>query len=60
MLTQIRQFTRTQLLSYLEDCHALTADDIENYSINPKSKSDLADAIECYGWAPDCQAYLSN
>ena len=58
MLTQIRQFSRESLLSYIEDCHGLTPYDLEQRDIDTNSHSDVADAIECYGWAPDCQEYL--
>lgn len=59
MFANIRRFSLKSLLSYVEDCHGLTAYDLSERDLNTKSKADIAEAIECYGWAADCEAYLS-
>lgn len=59
MTPSIRNFTLPSLLSYLADCHGLSSYDLSERDINPKSKADVADAIECYGWAADCFEYLN-
>lgn len=59
MTPSIRKFSLQSLLSYIMESHGLTTYDLEQREINPKSKADVADAIECYGWATDCFAYLS-
>lgn len=57
-MIQIRHFSLKALLSYIEDCHGLTAYDLEQREINTTSKLDVAETIECYGWAGECLAYL--
>jgi hypothetical protein len=59
MTPSVRNFSRASLLSYIEDCHGLTPYDLEEREIDTKSRSDVADAIECYGWAADCFGYCS-
>lgn len=46
------------LLGYIQDCHGVTPYDLSERDINVKSKRDVWDAIECYGWAKECQEYL--
>lgn len=60
MIPSIRKFSLTSLLSYIEDCHGLTSYDLRERDINTKSKIDVADAIDCYGWALDCFNYLGE
>lgn len=60
MLTpSIRKFSIKSLLSYIQDCHGVGADELSDRGINPKSKADIADAIEYSGWGADCFEYLS-
>lgn len=55
----VRHLSLQSLLQYIEDCHGLTAYDLEQREINPKSHLDVADAIDFYGWAEACFAYCS-
>lgn len=55
----IRQFSRKSLLSYIVDCHGVTEYDLEERDVNTKSKDDVADCIECYGWSRECFDYLT-
>lgn len=59
-LPSIRQFSRNSLLSYIQDCHGITEYDLNERDINTKSKEDVAEAIECYGWSTDCHTYLAE
>ena len=59
MTPSIRKFSLSSLLSYCADCHGLSAYDLSERDVDTKSKNDVADTIECYGWAADCFAYLS-
>lgn len=58
-MTNIRSYSRDSLLGYLQDCHGLSAYDLHERDVNVKSKADVAEVIECYGWAVDCQQYLA-
>lgn len=60
MTPSIRTFTRNSLLAYIQDCHGVQEYDLEERGVNTKSKEDVADAIECYGWAADCFTYCAN
>lgn len=59
MLYSIRHFSCERLLAYMQDCHGLNPYDLGERDINTKSKSDVAEIIECYGWSRDCFDYLS-
>ena len=58
MTPTVRTFSLKSLLSYLADCHGLSSYDLSEREIEPTSKRDVADAIECYGWAAECHKYL--
>ena len=60
MTRPIKKFSLPLLLGYIQDCHGVSSYDLNERDINAKSKADVADAIECYGWAQDCFEYLSN
>lgn len=57
MLTNIQNLPLKSLLAYVQDCHGLTPYDLEQRDINIKSRADVADVIECYGWAAECAAH---
>ena len=57
MIPSIRKFSRSTLLAYIQDCHGVNEYDLQEREINTKSKEDVADAIEGYGWAADCFEY---
>lgn len=59
MTPSIRTFSLKSLLSYCQDCHGVSAYDLEEREVNTKSKADVADAIECYGWSRECFDYLT-
>jgi hypothetical protein len=59
MTQSIRQFSKASLLAYIQDCHGLSPYDLEERDVNTKSKADVADAIECYGWAAECFEYCA-
>ena len=56
----IRKFSLDSLLSYIQDCHGVGADELSDRNINIKSQTYIADVIECYGWSADCFKYLSQ
>lgn len=59
MTPSIRKFSLKTLLAYIQDCHGVTPYELSEREVNTKSKADVADAIECYGWAADCFGYCS-
>jgi len=59
MTPSIRKFSLNALLAYIQDCHGVSSYDLNERDVNTKSKADVADTIECYGWAADCFEYCS-
>jgi hypothetical protein len=59
MTPSIRTISLKSLLAYITDCHGLTVQELADRDINVKSKADVADAIECYGWSTDCFNYCN-
>ena len=59
-MVNIRIYSLRALLGYIQDCHGLSSYDLNERDINPKSKADVAEAIECHGWAVDCFDYCAN
>lgn len=47
------------MIAYLQDCHGLNKYDLEEREVNTKSKADVKDLIESYGWAQDCFDYCN-
>ncbi len=59
MTPTIRNISLKNLLAYITDCHGLNHQELIDMDVNVKSKADVADAIECYGWAADCFEYCN-
>lgn len=59
MTASIRKFSLNSLLAYIQDCHGVSAYDLNERDVNTKSKADVADAIESYGYAAECFEYCS-
>jgi hypothetical protein len=58
-MKMLKDYTASDLVSYITDCHGLQEYELREADINPKSKADVMDAIRAYGWEKQCLEYLA-
>lgn len=59
MTGNIRRFSLRSLLAYITDVQGVSPQELAERDVNIKSKADVADCIECYGWAAECEEYCN-